>query len=90
MMTIRQGSKSDVMLGEGQTLNFGNRGLEAGSKKATIHRDVKPTVDIELEATILGEITISNEFTQEGRETANHFLDNFVMDENYDPNSIPS
>lgn len=91
MMTIRPGVKSDVVLGEGETLNLGDRGLEAGPKKAIIHRDVKPTVDIDNGASILGEITISPEIiTEEGIKRANHFLDNLILDENYDPNSNPS
>ena len=91
MMTIRPEDKSNVMLGKDETLNLGDRGLEAGPKKATIHRDIKPTVDIDNGATVLGEITISPEIiTEQGIENANHFLDNLTLDENYDPKSNPS
>jgi hypothetical protein len=89
MMTIRPGQKSDVVLGEGQTLNLGNRGLEAGPKKAIIHSDVKPIVDVDDGAKVLGEIIISPEevVTEEGIKQANRFLDSLKLDENYDPNN---
>ena len=88
-MTIRPGEKSDVVLGRDETLNLGDRGLVAGAKKAVIHRDVKPTVDID-NASILGEIIISPTESQEAIENANHFLDNLIVDNNYDQDSNPS
>jgi ssDNA-binding Zn-finger/Zn-ribbon topoisomerase 1 len=88
LMTIRQGEKSDVVLGPGETLNPCDSGLEAGPKKALIHRDIKPTVDIELGASIIGEVTISNE---SAIKKAQNFLDNITLkDDNYDQHTDPS
>lgn len=88
-MTIRPGEKSDVVLGQGETLNLGDHGLVAGPKQAVKHRDVKETVDID-GASIIGEITISPNFHQEALERANSFLDSLKLDENYDQHSNPS
>lgn len=91
-MTIRPGEKSDVVLGEGETLNLNGRGLVAGSKQAVKHRDTKETVRIE-GASIIGEITLSPEGQrdEEAYQNALNFLDSLVWDENYDQNkSNPS
>jgi len=91
-MTIRPGDKSDVVLGSNQTLNLGDRGLVAGPKKSIIHRDIKETVDVELGASIIGEITLSpaHQRDQEAFQRANTFLDSLIWDENYDRKTNPS
>lgn len=88
-MTIRPGDKSEVVLGPGETLNLGDRGLVAGSKQSVKHRDIKETVDVE-GASIIGEITISNTFNENARKRADAFLDSLKLDESYDQGSIPS
>lgn len=90
-MTIRPGVKSDVVLGEGKTLNLGDRGLVAGAKKSPKHRDTKETVSIE-GASIMGEITLSppDQRDHEAYQQACNFLDSLELDKNYDPDSNPS